>query len=232
MRQIMLALLSGTVALAGVDSRAAAPESETVIAKSSDRARVVSAVMSIRGLTSAPPGYRAFCRRHPRECQGQSGHVRASGDNRRISLTAERWIMLMAVNSYINDRITPKTDLELYGVEERWTLPEAAGDCEDYVLLKRRELIKRGWPRSALLITVVLDENNSGHAVLTVRTAQGDFVLDNKHSRVLLWRDVPYTFIKRQSYRSPSLWVALTPREGESSVAASDTEHGAPERAR
>jgi len=224
MRQIMLALLSGTVALAGVDSRAAAPDGETVVAKSSERARAVSAVMSIRGLTSAPPGYRAFCRRHPRECDRPSGHVRASDENRRISLTAERWIMLMAVNSYINDTITPKTDLEQYGVEEHWTLPEAAGDCEDYVLLKRRELIKRGWPRSALLITVVLDEKNSGHAVLTVRTAQGDFVLDNKHSRVRLWRDVPYTFIKRQSYRSPSLWMALTPRQARGSVAAAEAE--------
>ena len=72
--------------------------------------------------------------------------------------------------------------------------------------------MKRGWPESALLITVVLDEQGDGHAVLTVRTAQGDFVLDNKHSRVLLWRDVPYTFIKRQSYR------AFTPASSGSSL--------------
>jgi len=29
----------------------------------------------------------------------------------------------------------------------------ATGDCEDYVLLKRKMLIDAGWPREALLIT-------------------------------------------------------------------------------
>ena len=38
----------------------------------------------------------------------------------------------------------------------------------------------RGWPESKLLITVVRDENNEGHAVLTVRTDEGDFILDNR----------------------------------------------------
>ena len=52
------------------------------------------------------------------------------------------------------------TDLDLYGRIEHWTYPAAMGDCEDYVLLKRRLLRERGWPSSALLITVVRDENN------------------------------------------------------------------------
>lgn len=220
MRRIMLALISAAVAFTGAARYAGALDSETVIRKSLRPALSGRASMPVHGLTSAPPGYTALCRRERQVCQRPYRAIPVAQRTERIALTAERWIMLMAVNSYINDRITPKTDRELYGVEEHWTLPSKAGDCEDYVLLKQRELIAQGWPRSALLITVVLDEQGDGHAVLTVRTAQGDFVLDNKHSRVELWRDVPYTFIKRQSYRSPNLWVSLTPRLGRSAVSA------------
>jgi predicted transglutaminase-like cysteine proteinase len=79
------------------------------------------------------------------------------------------------------------------------------------VLLKRRILIQRGWPATALLITVVRDESNEGHAVLTVRTDRGDFVLDNKVNHVKAWADTPYTFVKRQSARNPLVWISLLP---------------------
>ena len=79
------------------------------------------------------------------------------------------------------------------------------------MLEKRRDLIQRGFPESALLITVVRDENNEGHAVLTVRTDEGDFVLDNKRREVVRWADTPYTFIKQQSERNPLVWTSLLP---------------------
>ncbi len=44
------------------------------------------------------------------------------------------------------------------------------GDCEDYALLKRKMLMQAGWPREALLMTVVRDKKGEGHAVLTVKT--------------------------------------------------------------
>ena len=68
-----------------------------------------------------------------------------------------------------------------------------------------------GWPESTLLITVVRDENNEGHAVLTVRTDDGDFVLDNQRREIVRWADAPYVFIKAQSQRNPLLWVSLVP---------------------
>jgi len=224
MRWIWLVAVVGCVMLLGLSQPVAAFDSQTIINKTSPAQQHSRTTMPVHGLTTAPPGYVGFCRRHPHECRSGPGVKRLSARTDRLHLTSERWIMLIAVNSYINDLIRPKTDRELYGVEENWTFPKAAGDCEDYVLLKRRELLRRGWPESALLITVVLDEQGDGHAVLTVRTAQGDFVLDNKHSRVLLWRDVPYTFIKRQSYRTPQLWVSLTPQLGRRAVAASSAD--------
>ena len=102
------------------------------------------------------------------------------------------------------------TDMDHWGVVERWNYPEDGyGDCEDYVLLKRRLLIQRGWPREALLVTVVLDNEGVGHAVLTVTTDKGDYVLDNKREDVLLWSKTGYGFVKRQSQSDPNIWVSL-----------------------
>ena len=102
------------------------------------------------------------------------------------------------------------TDLEHWGVVERWNYPDDGfGDCEDYVLLKRRMLMQAGWPRQALLITVVRDKRGDGHAVLTVKTDKGEFILDNQNETVVLWSDTGYRFVKRQSQHDPNVWIAL-----------------------
>jgi predicted transglutaminase-like cysteine proteinase len=113
------------------------------------------------------------------------------------------------------------SDTELYGEEEFWAYPADAGDCEDYVLMKKRYLEKLGFARSALLITVVLDERNEGHAVLTLRTDEGDFVLDNRRNEIRRWSDLDYVFLERQSERDPRQWVSLG-GEGLAEVAASN----------
>ena len=126
------------------------------------------------------------------------------------------------MNSAVNTAIAPITDLKLYGKPEVWTYPAAnKGDCEDYVLLKRRMLVERGFPESTLLITVVRDENNEGHAVLTVRTDGGDFVLDNKRRDIARWAETPYTFVKRQSERNPLVWISLLPPDSAPQTAVS-----------
>jgi predicted transglutaminase-like cysteine proteinase len=158
------------------------------------------------GNTLPPIGYVNFCRERPDECRPS----RRFAD--RVQYSPTKFRELEEVNKSVNDAITPVTDLELYGKVEWWAYPtEGKGDCEDYVLLKRRILIERGWPESTLLITVVRDENNEGHAVLTVRTDGGDFVLDNKHSKVMAWSDTPYAFVKKQSAHNPLVWISLLP---------------------
>ena len=138
----------------------------------------------------------------------------------RFDAKAPRLTELDDVNTSINRAIEPVTDLELYGVSDYWTLPQnGKGDCEDYALLKRHVLIEAGWPASSLLMTVVLDEKNDGHAVLTARTAQGDFILDNKTDEIKLWHDTPYRFVMRQSYLDPKAWVALDPAQSAPPVA-------------
>jgi predicted transglutaminase-like cysteine proteinase len=140
-----------------------------------------------------------------------------------VMLTSKTWRDLVRVNKWVNDSIIPVTDLEHWGVVERWSFPEdGKGDCEDYVLLKRRMLMQAGWPREALLITVVRDKKGDGHAVLTVTTDRGDYILDNQAEDVLLWSDTGYRFVKRQSQANSTVWVALgDPRPAVSTAAAS-----------
>jgi predicted transglutaminase-like cysteine proteinase len=164
-----------------------------------------SPFMRVYGQAYPPYGFVQFCEAFPPECAG-------SGlEDRRFLATPERLSELDEINRSINRAIVPATDIELYGISELWTLPVGKGDCEDYALLKRQVLLRRGWPTSALLMTVVRDEQGEGHAVLTVRTAQGDFILDNKADAVRLWHRTPYEFVMRQSYLSPRVWMALDP---------------------
>ena len=108
-----------------------------------------------------------------------------------MRLTPQKWNQLVNVNADVNQQILAATDDEIYGRPEVWAYPEkiGEGDCEDLVLLKRRDLIKDGWPAGALLITVVRQRNGDGHAVLTVLTDRGDLVLDNLNPRVLVWNE-------------------------------------------
>ncbi|GJE40718.1 hypothetical protein KHHGKMAE_4813 [Methylobacterium persicinum] len=153
--------------------------------------------------TRSIAGWTDFCRRMPEECAVDPGEPRA------IPLTLAVWRTLRSVNTRVNARIRPMTDLAHWGVTDRWDFPDDGfGDCEDYQLLKRRMLVERGLPRRALLMTVVIDEINEGHAVLTVRTDRGDFILDNKTDEIRPWKRVPYTFIKRAGQEGPA-WVSL-----------------------
>ncbi len=166
------------------------------------------AFMSSFGDTLPPIGYVNFCRDHDAECRP----ARRFTD--RIQLTVSKFDEIKEVNDAVNTAVAPITDFELYGTAEMWAYPSGnKGDCEDYVLLKRRLLAQRGFPESTLLITVVRDENNEGHAVLTVRTDRGDLVLDNKRREIMRWAETPYTFVKRQSERNPLVWISLLPPE-------------------
>jgi predicted transglutaminase-like cysteine proteinase len=162
-----------------------------------------SPFMRVYGPSQAPYGFVRFCESNPQAC------APLRMEDVRFQPTPERLSELDEVNRWANHVIAPATDQEIYGVSEFWTYPTDRGDCEDYALLKQSVLLARGWPKSSLLLTVVRDEKGEGHAVLTARTAQGDFVLDNKVDDVRLWNTSGYYFIMRQSYLDPRVWVSL-----------------------
>jgi predicted transglutaminase-like cysteine proteinase len=192
-RRILLGAGIGCTALMGVVSL-------TTAQAANERPLFISVGPSAR----APIGWTDFCAQSPRECDGRPLEARD------VVLSQKAWKDLARINKWVNDSIKPMTDMDHWGVIERWSYPDDGyGDCEDYVLLKRRMLMQAGWPRQALLITVVRDLKGEGHAVLTVKTDKGEFILDNQEDEILLWSETSYHFVKRQSQPDQNVWVSL-----------------------
>jgi len=159
--------------------------------------------MPIGGPASQPVGHYEFCKREPQECR-QTAPQRAP-----VKLTRNVWTAMVKINNLVNGSVIPRTDMEMWGVAEYWSFPDLYGDCEDYVLEKRRLLMEKGIPADSLLVTVVRQRDGSGHAVLTVSTDMGDFILDNMEPRILHWSETSYLYLKRQSRLNASRWVSI-----------------------
>jgi predicted transglutaminase-like cysteine proteinase len=154
--------------------------------------------------TLPPIGWVRFCIRNKSECKANPSTPRE------VVLTTKAWIHMVNVNDQANRNIGPMTSIEHWGEVERWAYPDdGKGDCVSYVLLKRRRLIQAGWPREALLITLVRDKKGDGHAVLSVKTDRGDFILDNEEQKILPWNKTGYRFLKLQSQSDPNKWFSL-----------------------
>ena len=184
-RTIIRGLTLFTVLLAGNISAKAASQMETT------------------SETTQPIGHYELCQRLPSECRLLRSNVA------KVKLTQTSWSRMIDVNAAVNSMIKPVTDQEMWGKEEVWSYPANKGDCEDYVLLKRKLLMKAGIAEGNLLITVVRQADGSGHAVLTVSTDQGDYVLDNLRSEVRVWNQTGYAFLKRQSASNSGRWVGI-----------------------
>jgi len=94
------------------------------------------------------------------------------------------------------NKIPYLTDIEKYGVQDKWTAKlgfnldlneQRRGDCDDYVLSKRKELLKRGFPNSALYVTLVkVDElQEEMHMILIVKLGNKKYILDNINKNIV-----------------------------------------------
>jgi predicted transglutaminase-like cysteine proteinase len=156
-------------------------------------------------LSTTPRGWVQFCSIEPQECAG------AQQLTAPMPASPQMYAALNHVNRAVNREIKEVSDLENYGVDEYWSYPKnGKGDCEDFVLEKKRRLVLMGFPKSVLLITIVRDRKNEGHSVLTVRTTKGDLILDNQAQKIKIWHETGYTFLKRQSEENPNNWLALS----------------------
>jgi predicted transglutaminase-like cysteine proteinase len=180
-----------------------------------------------------PAGYLDFCRRAPSDC-GVDPAVALEGRTAALyrrywrealapmerptkaeaaapPLSPELWATLNEINRGVNGRLREGSDRELFGREDRWTAPSAEGrsqgDCEDFVLEKRRALLGRGVPRDALSIALVDTARGEPHAVLLVRTDRGEYVLDNRSPWISLWSQLDYRWRERQMPGDPQRWV-------------------------
>jgi predicted transglutaminase-like cysteine proteinase len=186
----------------GAKAGAAAVLALLVSSSSAFTAPASALSMKTGGVTSQPIGHYEFCQTHKSECRPGARTAPAK-------VTEFGWSVVREINARVNRDITPMTDKELYGKDELWAYPDNAGDCEDFVLLKRRMLMQKGFAAGDLLITVVRKPDGEGHAVLTLRTAQGDYILDNLNNEVKLWTKTPYRYLKRQASFHAGRWVSI-----------------------
>jgi predicted transglutaminase-like cysteine proteinase len=160
--------------------------------------------MKTGGLTSQPIGHYEFCHRKPEECSIRPIEQGA------LVVTPAVWRLVEEVNRQVNAAVRPMSDFEVYGREEWWAYPvNGVGDCEDYALEKRKRLAEAGISLSNLLITVLRKADGEGHAVLTLRTDRGDFILDNLKPDIRPWTQTNYRFLKRQASNHTGQWVTL-----------------------
>jgi predicted transglutaminase-like cysteine proteinase len=152
-----------------------------------------------------PFAYSVFCHRAGYHC----GRVPAADG---FTLTAQRMVELGTVNRRVNRRITYRSDIDATGREDRWDARVPRGDCEDYALTKREELIDLGWPSRRLLIALGVTEEGTGHVVIVVRLDDRDLILDNLTDRILPWHATTHRYLKVQSPADPEKWHAPAPR--------------------
>lgn len=191
-----LARRAGAATLAIVFGMAA-----TMPAMAIDARRPSADIIPIRAEVAPPAGAQGLCSAYAWAC---------AKSNRTVLVNDGLMKTVRAINSRANRSIRPVSDFNQYRVMERWSLPSnRGGDCEDYALYKKRELIAAGIPAEQLLIAVVLDRKRQSHAVLILRTGTQDLVLDNMNSRILPWQKTGYTFLRLQDPRQPARWVSV-----------------------
>lgn len=148
----------------------------------------------------APLQFVKFCMNYPTECDTRAGEELALSRDESLAALDE-------VNGRVNRSISPtvKSNEPLVA---RWTIGPAAGDCNDYAVTKRHELLAKGWPSSALRLAVVFAPEG-GHLVLVARVKDGDYVLDNLSQVVRPWNETSYAWVSIESTANPKFWVAV-----------------------
>jgi predicted transglutaminase-like cysteine proteinase len=160
--------------------------------------------ISFSNFTLPPMAFTQFCLRYAAQCKPHRMVFRGGP----LRLTAERWDDLKDVNKTVNAAIIPERNTEgLAG--EKWLINPSHGDCNDYAVSKRSELLKRGWPVRSLLLSEVVTSWGEHHLVLVVRTSAGDLVLDNMTAQIRPWARAPYQWVRIQSPKNPNYWASL-----------------------
>jgi predicted transglutaminase-like cysteine proteinase len=145
---------------------------------------------------------------HVRFCHFHAQHCEFQLDRRRPGRSeAELMDEVRQVNRSVNRAIRPRPD----PADDIWEINVAAGDCEDYALQKRAELLALGWPSEALRVAVVRMRNGVAHAVLLVTVGETDFVLDNMTAQIVRWNETPYRYLMIQDRANPRVWHDIAP---------------------
>lgn len=132
-----------------------------------------------------------------------------------LQLSSDEAGKVAEINAVLNRTIIAASDGKLHGQQDFWTVPRPdnggrlAGDCEDYVLAKREALLRLGIAPERLSIALARTPQGEDHAVLLLAYPDGDYVLDNRDSRVLHWSRASLDWQARQRPGELLQWVRL-----------------------
>jgi predicted transglutaminase-like cysteine proteinase len=186
---ICLAMFVGALSVGSADARnRSLPDSNSVTS-------IVEA-----SPTLAPFQHVRFCLRYPSECKSNPT------ENARIDLDTQTTELLKRVNHSVNMSIIPTAKSYGSNLGDGWTIAPDMGDCNDYAVTKRHELLESGLPAKALRLSVVKTASGIGHLVLVVVTTKGDIVLDDLSEVIRPWQSTDYHWLKIQSATDPKLW--------------------------
>ncbi len=157
----------------------------------------------IQSVAASPPpsGARQLCRQYSWACAHKSIST--------LSISQEMQLV-KEINRRVNRSTREVTDQSQYKTRELWALPTSrGGDCEDFALLKKRDLIQAGLDPRKLLLATVLDTRRNSHAVLIYRSSHGDLVLDNVTNQIKPWKATRYLFLRMQDPKQPAKWLGV-----------------------
>ena len=150
---------------------------------------------------AAPSGAQNLCEKYSWACTNSRHKKRITSSDSQL---------IDSINRRVNGQTREITDQSQYQKADVWSLPTSrGGDCEDFALLKKMELVRAGISPERLLLATVLDRSRNSHAVLVLRTDTGDFVLDNLTNKIRSWQSTRYTFLRMQNPRAPKSWVGV-----------------------
>jgi predicted transglutaminase-like cysteine proteinase len=155
------------------------------------------------GPALAPFQHVRFCLRYPSECKSDPTEIS------QIDLNAANTELLKRVNNDVNAAIIPTVKDHGPELNEGWTIAPSAGDCNDYAVTKRHELLQSGLPAKALRLSVVKTASGIGHLVLVVMTNKGELVMDNLTETIRPWRSTEYHWLKIQSASDARFWYEV-----------------------
>jgi predicted transglutaminase-like cysteine proteinase len=189
---ILFAILAGTLSAGNADARNRSAQDSNLLTPLMDASPTLAPFQHVR-----------FCLRYPSDCKSNPA------ENDHIDLDAETSELLKRVNHSVNQSIIPTVKNYGPNLGDGWTIAPDTGDCNDYAVTKRHQLLESGLPSKALRLSVVKTASGIGHLVLVVVTTKGDVVMDNLTEVIRPWQSTDYHWLKIQSATDSKFWYEV-----------------------
>jgi predicted transglutaminase-like cysteine proteinase len=188
----LFAIIAGIIILGGSEAHSGSTQNSTLLVSITEASPTLAPFQHVR-----------FCLRYPSDCGSNP-----TADEQ-VELTTETSELLKRVNYSVNKSIAPIVKGYGQNLEDGWTIAPDTGDCNDYAVTKRHELLGSGLSPKVLRLAVVRTTSGVGHLVLVVATTKGDVVLDNLTQAIRPWQITDYRWLKIQSATDAKYWYEV-----------------------